>query len=119
MLEVKVMMAGSKLIQAVIGRDMDIGISQGQVCIPDIRCVHGEAQELMRPWYYSALDHVAGACGKILIPHDPMVGQYVLADDQIGDAGRGTDARQSEQPVSCSARDAQPCPPRKKSCAKK
>src|SRR5215471_5168373 len=82
--EMKVMMTGCEFVQAVLSRNVSVGVAEHEIDSTDVGRVDGESQHTMRPWRDPAFYNGAEGRGEILVSDDPVVLQDPLIDDQIG-----------------------------------
>src|SRR5262249_13976374 len=82
--KMKVTMTGCEFIEAVLSRDVSVGVAEHEIDSSDVGRVDGESQHAMRPRRDPAFYNGAESRGKILVPDDPVVLQDPLIDDQIG-----------------------------------
>ena len=81
--EVKMIVTGRKLIQPIIGGNVYIGVSEGEVRITDIWRRYRESNDRMRAGCDVAFDHAAKLGREVFYANNPMLSERSLINDEI------------------------------------
>src|SRR5215831_19201931 len=100
----KVPVAGCILIESITVCDMYIGVSQCQICRPDIRGRYRKSQERVLAWRNAAFFNAAEGSWQRFIPHYPVLQESLLIDNEVwsaSDDGMGFCAAENQVTRSC------------------
>ena len=76
-------MAGGELVQSIVRRHVNVRIAEVDVGVADVRCAHGEADELVVTRRNAALLNAAKARLQVFVSNHPLLAE-IRTEDQVG-----------------------------------